>query len=602
MWRESRNQGLLPQFFVDFLQARVPTDRQKPLQSLFRTQFRLPYRANMSSPSEEADRKKLPLKVELVQCFVHLLVILLLASEGVPGVNESHYLTKAKHSWDSGFARGDLFLESHNSHFLAGVLAGAAAHVAPLPVVAWGGRLLSWSLFAVAWTLLSRNLRIPRLISPFALAAWYLAVRYGHWSGEWAIGGFEAKSIAYPCVLIGLSAMVAGQWQKVWVWMGLAVALHPVVGGWAGLSVGLVWLVQPELKDRYVGQLRWLACGALIGLVGVIPAASGLSGPDREGGVVASQVHVFMRLAHHMCPRAFAVQRHWAGGASLLALIVVTMLWRALGSGQRHVQGGSRGTGLLLQCAWVSVLFSLMGWAIDQFLAPSRPDIASKLLRFYWFRWSDVAVPLVWTLTAWQICLSLRQSPRKDRSESAYGPAVSLGVLATLLVGVGHVRARWNDSIPAADKLVVDSVGPNQVATDRYVDWLAVCRWIRENAPEDSLWLTPKYQQTFKWHAGRAEVVCWKDVPQDNASVLEWYRRIQGCEPPRDPTGKVRQWTTEEVLELSAEYGFRWILVDRTVQTKPLNLEIMYPINIENRSFAVFRISDGFIGEPGSRP
>lgn len=109
--------------------------------------------------------------------------------------------------------------------------------------------------------------------------------------------------------------------------------------------------------------------------------------------------------------------------------------------------------------------------------------------------------------------------------------------------------------------------------------------------------MTPKYQQSFKWYAQRAEVVCWKDVPQDNASVIEWYHRIKDCEPPRSVDGSIEEWTTERLLELSGKYGFGWVLLDRSYQAQPPALEMMYPVMdqglyIDNRSFAVMRIPD----------
>lgn len=35
-----------------------------------------------------------------------------------PGINEAHYLVKAKHFWDPSFCASDLFVESPNVHFV----------------------------------------------------------------------------------------------------------------------------------------------------------------------------------------------------------------------------------------------------------------------------------------------------------------------------------------------------------------------------------------------------------------------------------------------------------------------------------------------------
>lgn len=554
-----------------------------------------------------------------VQWLVHLLLIFVCVGAEVPGVNESHYIPKSKHAWDASFAPGDLFLESHNSHFLAAALSGSLSTFLSMPAVAWIGRLISWSLFAWSWIYLSRTVGIARLLSPFALLAWFLAISYGHWAGEWAIGGFEAKAIAYPCILMGLAAMFNERWCWVWIWMGAAVAWHPVVGGWAGISCAVVWFLnhRSHFKQEFMTQVPWLGCGAAIGMIGVVPALGGIFEADRVGNVVASQIQVYMRLGHHMCPRLFAAERHYAAIGSLVALLIATLVWRSKRD-QRHAAAKHSVLAVdkLIVVAWTSVAIAMVGLAIDLAMSDPRlptfqPVIASKLLRFYWFRWADVAVPLAWTAVVWHLASEAvgsyasentiedttpqeKQSAGSLANKTPIGARVTLaaGVLASISLLFIQVQKNFAQSIPPADQLLMEAMGPRKVASDRYVDWLAACAWIRENSPTDSLWLTPKYQQSFKWHAQRAEVVCWKDVPQDNASIIEWYFRIERCAPPRDSRGYLRGWKDSEVLELQKQYEFDWILVDRTIQDAPLQkFEFMYPVDIQNPSFAVFRVN-----------
>jgi hypothetical protein len=562
----------------------------------------------MRTPEEQVRIGSSSASGSIFQAIIFFLIIFLNAAEGTPGINESHYIPKAKHLWDSDFAPGDLFLQSHDTHFLASAMAGLAAQFISLDAVAWLGRTISWGLLAWGWLVLCQSLRFPVALRPFALATWLLGVHYGNWAGEWGVGGFEAKTIAYPLVLFGLAAVVARNWAWVWLAMGGAMAWHPVVGGWAGLSAGIAWLAQGQLRTELPKQLPWLIAGAAVALVGVIPAASGLGGPDVIDKVSAAQVHVFMRLPHHLSPQLFAPQRHWAAACTLAIFTLATVL---LGSGtkRRHVTQGddcNRHDGLrrLLICSWLAALFSLIGLAIDWSLSVPRPDIAAKLLRFYWFRWSDIVLPLVSSLIIWN-WLASALAPLANASNSSVSKPqpwlkrglLPVAILATVFAVGSRLQLSEQRLIPPADRLLVESVGRNAIVTDRYVDWLAVCQWIREHTPQDSLWLTPKYQQSFKWHARRAEVVCWKDVPQDNASVIEWYHRIENCDPPRDSQGRIRDWTTEELLKLAAQYGARWILLDRTYQSQPPALEIKYPVTengtfIENRSFVVMHIPD----------
>lgn len=601
----------------------------------------------------------------LLQALVCVALLIGLAAEMAPAINESHYLPKAKHVWDASFAPQDLFLESHDSHFLASLLAGIPAQFLSLAAVAWIGRLISWTLMAFAWIRLGEALRVPVWIRPLALAGWFVAMEYGHWAGEWAIGGFEAKSIAYPLVLFGLAHVVANRWSSAWPWLAAAVAWHPVVGGWAGLSCGIVWLALPSRLERLREQVWPLLLAVAIGLIGVVPAALGLGGANQIDKVVASQIHVYMRLPHHLCPQLFAPERNWAAMGSMLGLLATSALvvvWRRrfaprLNSGNaqhpelaQHSEIAQRlaGTVRLLQIAWISVAFAFIGWLIDWTLTSYRPSLASQLLRFYWFRWADVAVPLASVIAVWQFLAATHGAstgkdgpPATSPRTAILLPSIGLSV-ATLGIVVTCglvVIARWQQEIPAADRLVAEFVGPHVVYPEpvvvpiedpgdpkgswpnteitsaelagddvmvrtpemaRYIDWLAACDWIRQHTPQDSLWLTPKYQQTFKWHAGRAEVVAWKDVPQDNASVHEWYQRIKRLEPPRRG-GVLRPWSTGELLELAQEYGFRYVLLDRSIQTgEPPQFEYLYPAFedgrfVENRSFAVMRVRESML-------
>jgi hypothetical protein len=164
-----------------------------------------------------------------------------------------------------------------------------------------------------------------------------------------------------------------------------------------------------------------------------------------------------------------------------------------------------------------------------------------------------------------------------------------------MMQSLGPYSVSWDDLSEVSNDLEGSAAASwlpsDTLLPQRYVDWLAVCQWIQENTPADSLWLTPPYQQTFKWYAGRAEVVCWKDVPQDNAAIIQWYRRLQQCKLPRHSNGKPRGWNADELIELAREYRFQWILVDRTYQDQPPLLESKYPLLVDNRSFAVFYIS-----------
>ncbi len=72
----------------------------------------------------------------------------------------------------------------------------------------------------------------------------------------------------------------------------------------------------------------------------------------------------------------------------------------------------------------------------------------------------------------------------------------------------------------------------------RHADWHRVCAWAAGHTPPDAVFLTPWQTQTFRWHSGRAEVATFKDVPQDAASIVGWWKRLNGIHGTSSAAGK----------------------------------------------------------------
>jgi hypothetical protein len=152
----------------------------------------------------------------------------------------------------------------------------------------------------------------------------------------------------------------------------------------------------------------------------------------------------------------------------------------------------------------------------------------------------------------------------------------------------------FKETIPAGDKahLIVKTDSPED-QQKHYRDWVAVCQWIKENTDKEGLWLTPRRQQSFKWHTGRAELACWKDAPQNAVALVEWGSRLAIAYQFNEQ--KILQpWTEQKLQDLRNQYGIRYVLLDRRVlRQSPLLLPMLYPINNDsNSTFAVFEFQD----------
>ena len=173
-----------------------------------------------------------------------IVLLLLFFGQRPPDVNETHYLTKAKHFWNPDWCPGDLFLSSAYSHWLFYVSTGWVTRWVSLETYALMGRLVCFALFTLGWWRLAEALRFGYGRTVLGIVFFVVLVDRFSMAGEWAIGGFEAKSLAYGFVLLSLDAWVRRQSDAMLVALGLATAYHVLVGGWslvALMGMLVVW-------------------------------------------------------------------------------------------------------------------------------------------------------------------------------------------------------------------------------------------------------------------------------------------------------------------------------------------------------------------------
>jgi hypothetical protein len=175
-----------------------------------------------------------------------VLLFFLFVGSPPPDAGESHYLVKAKHYWNPAWCPGDLFVESRDAHLTYYWTFGWLTQVFSLEASAWIGRLVTWTLLAIGWRRLSWAI-VPRpLWSLLGAGLLILFSRNLNLARELAIGGFEAKTVAYAFVFLALEGLARGRWRTALIWTGVAGAFHVLVGGWMAITVGLAWLLLPK--------------------------------------------------------------------------------------------------------------------------------------------------------------------------------------------------------------------------------------------------------------------------------------------------------------------------------------------------------------------
>ena len=551
-------------------------------------------------------------------------VCFLYAGDAAPAVNEAHYLVKAKNFWQPDWCANDLFASSGKAHATYYWLFGWPTQFVSMNATAWIGRVVGWSLLAAGLLRLTQAMQMPPISSVWVMVIWILGIQHGNLAGEWVIGGIEAKVPAYGLVLFGLADIVQRRWSRGWVWLGAAAGFHVLTGGWSVVAAALAfWITERGPKRWRVSELagapagevagpipaffsRGLFLGGALSLVGLVPAAAMSWGATEAEQVSAARIYAYFRISHHLMPAAFHADwyvRHTI--LTLVCLVALNTVWRRTSGAKNGLTPETRAI-----AADQAIAFRILGWfAIGSMtislvgllvgLLPAvYPDQAAKLLRFYWFRLADAVTPLALAFLVvhffWQRSTLSRKPAttaiNADLARIWIGRA-GMAVVVGLFADACWERTQTGVPVSVSNRMLGLNADADYAEQRRTMeDWIAVCRFIRASTPEDAVLLTPRHQQTFKWYAHRAEVVNWKDTPQNAVALREWAKRFLEVYPARLSTMRVTI-RYDDLRAMRAEYGCDWIVVDRRVVGPELPLVQIYPAsNQRNSTYAVYEL------------
>lgn len=485
-----------------------------------------------------------------------------LLNSAVPGVNEPHYLTKARAFDDPQWCSRDFFLTSSNAHYCFFWGVGILTRWMSLEAIALAGRIVSVLILATGWAMLGRTLGLPAACRFVAAAIFAILSLLGSFSGEWLLGGFESKVPAWGLALIALSLWISGQRRTCPGWMtsagvtcGLACSLHPVVGGWVAACICIasvvIWfraavigrlhqtpqvtagevaltrkngVVKKHLIKSFAGIVCFAVATLIFSLPGLIPALrlvldDSIPKKDRE---LASFFQVFWRLKHHLDPTELpAANWRYALIVSIALTAGAITLRRQERRGDSSLRAGevtaerlqTSSMSCLLLVFAMSALIALAGVLIGWHTVAAKNldgwEWRAALLKFYPFRCFDALLPITAALVMGRL---VQQFAAVLPERSSRRGVVIAGFICAGLTLVIAWESR--EEVPAGYTI------------EQFEDWRAACDWIRNHTPEEALFLTPRESFAFKWFAERAEFVCYKDCPQDAKGILTWNRRL----------------------------------------------------------------------------
>lgn len=486
-----------------------------------------------------------PLWRRVVEVLLIFAVFSLHGAWPAPDVNEAHYLSKAKHYWNPTWCQSDFFVNTADAHQVFYWTFGWLTRYLSLPITAWVGRLLTWGLLAFAWRRLSWAV-VPRNWWAVLAAVLFVSLNENaHMAGEWIVGGVEAKGFAYVLVLLGMEAVVRGRWNWAWALLGAATGMHAIVGGWSVLAAGVAWLAARGERAPLKSMLPGLTAGLLLSLPGILIALALTRGVDPQTVAQANSIYVWQRLPHHLAADRFQIgfpSRHMLLWTLWLVLITISTASAA----QRRLR-------------WMvstAMFLTAIGYALV-LIGRWNPDFAASMLRFYWFRMSDVFIPLGVTLVGlnW-LRQALEQkpptmsavengSPVDPRPDGLAGcqsrrwRAAHFWLAGLIFVAIGDLALQFGHLPPELAVFGLPAETPRADKGVVYDDWRDVCRWSADHTPANARFLTPRMASTFRWYAGRGEVVSWKDIPQNADGIVEWWRRLADIWGMGSPTGTI---------------------------------------------------------------
>lgn len=465
-----------------------------------------------------------------------------LLSSPVPGVNEPHYLAKARTFADPDWCPRDFFLTSANAHYCFFWLVGQSTKCCSFEQIAIAGRIFSALLLAIGWSMLGRAVHLRAIFCQLSAVMFAALSLLGSFSGEWLLGGFESKVPSWGLSLIAISLWIAGRGSvrrmlAAGVICGLACSLHPVVGGWVAACVCLaeVLLSRHEISIFRRGTLRhyqsivarfsaFSLATILFALPGLIPALKvvldkSLPQKDRE---LATFYQVFWRLKHHLDPTEIPPSQWTYLLCTTCCLVVVVWFLRQISTGIPRNDGLRSMLMFFGMSALIAAAGVFIGWHTVRAQEMEGWEWRASLLKFYPFRCFDALLPITTALALARLIQSAMQKSElltPPASRSVQTRLLNAPVMRQVAVGITLI-------LPLYQSWCSREAAPAGYTLDQFADWQKACHWLQKNTRSDALVLTPRESSAFKWFAERAEYVCYKDCPQDAAGILTWNERL----------------------------------------------------------------------------
>lgn len=465
-----------------------------------------------------------------------LAAVFLFVGEAMPSGNEFIYLLRLVKQYNPAYLANDFSLSfPGNEHWLFNHIFGLPAQILSIETLGWLGRIACWIALLLGLFRLGSNWEISLRAIAISIFVW-LCLGQSIVAEEWMIGGFEAKCIAYICLIFALDGFCRGKEIYPAILTGLTFSFHPAVGMWGGLGIGIALLLS---KTGFVKLIKAAALIFVFALPGILPlvfSESTISNSLEEWKFI-----VLVRTGSIFNPFI------WSKASMLiLILMFVFCLWIFIKREQERKFNFLKyfliGLGLFF-------LFGVFLRATGQY----------ELMRLMPMRLFPVFVPLFFFFTfarTWKV-----------RSFSA--------ATAALVIAISFISFFKHNPAVFAYLQIKDNYETWVAAND---DAATAFMWVADNAPEGVTVISPPWRRDSWYHSERPQIASYGFPVFE--SLPEWRNRISkliGGKPmetwPHDSDEMAdlyRNLKTSEIDALAREYGANYIVTDADYEEYPV--------------------------------
>ena len=342
--------------------------------------------------------------------------------------------------------------------------------------------VMSYGIYSLISTLRSSN---SDILFWLALVIHFSFFPYGMGAGEWMIGGFDTKVFAYAFVLLSLNALFTGKYRKGWLFGGLALSFHLLIGLYH--MICLVPFFLSNSKEKLAMSISYYVLGGLFGLYSITFYLLNYENTLSSKGF---ETYVNISVPHHTIPSVFPASI-WV---YLIIFTCINLIFLRFVN-QTH-------TKRLATYVLASIVCFLFGLLVFYFTGPSH------YLRYYFFRHADILLPFLTLL------MIAAYADRKIKNRSM---ALVLIVILTMIL----------ISIPKIKKRLLTCTYQKSVIHLRHSQDLEMEKWIKEHTASDEIFITNPDDKYFYLNYERPVFVLTRQSPQTGMELSEWHRRLK---------------------------------------------------------------------------